>query len=109
MKRLLQLAVIAALCPSVALPAFAATSYIRPDGWGRWTAARVSAGFTGAAIGCNGTTDAAYSGSGVNQNCAYNDVRFLWDDQTFGNYPKCTPHEDYCSARLNTLSIGIQY
>lgn len=58
------------------------TWYIRPDGGGRYDANRVSAGFTGSDIGCDGLGDAAYPGSGTNQHCAYNDYRFLWDDQT---------------------------
>jgi hypothetical protein len=34
---------------------------------------------------CNGLANAPYPGSGVNQPCAFNDLRFLWDDQTSGN------------------------
>lgn len=60
------------------------TWYVRADGGGRYSAARVTAGFTGAQIGCNGLADAPYPGSGTNQPCAYNDYRFLYDDQTFG-------------------------
>jgi len=63
------------------------TWYVRQDGAGRYDAARVSAGFTGAAIGCNGLYDAAYPGSGTNQNCAFGDFRFLYDDQTYMNWP----------------------
>lgn len=52
------------------------TVYIRADGGTRYTAA-VPTGQ------CNGFYDASYAstgGTGVNQNCAFNDVRYLWDD-----------------------------
>jgi hypothetical protein len=63
----------------------AQTWYIRQDGAGRYDAARVAAGFTGSAIGCDGLGDVAYPGSGTNQHCAFGDFRFLYDDQTYGN------------------------
>lgn len=56
------------------------TFYIRPDGGTRYTAANP----TGQ---CDGKADVAYPGSGVNQHCAFNDVRWMWDDQSYGNYP----------------------
>lgn len=77
MKRLLQAALILFL---LSLPAFSSTFYVRPDGGSRYTAANP----TGQ---CNGKTDAAYPGSGVNQPCGFNDIRWLWDDQSYGNYP----------------------
>lgn len=56
------------------LPAlWAATWYVRPDGGTRYSAA-VPTGQ------CNGTADAAYRGKGVNQPCAFNDVRSFWTD-----------------------------
>ena len=54
------------------------TWYIRPDGGTRYSA-RATTGQ------CNGLADTAYSGTGTNQPCAFNDVRFLWDDQSYGN------------------------
>jgi len=56
--------------------------YVRPDGGTRYTSARITAGLSGQ---CNGLADAPYPGSGTNQPCAFNDFRFLWDDQTYGN------------------------
>ena len=59
------------------------TWYIRPDGGTRWDPTHTSGQ-------CNGKFDASYAstgGTGTNQNCAFNDVRWLWDNQNFGNYP----------------------
>jgi Chitobiase/beta-hexosaminidase C-terminal domain len=36
---------------------------------------------------CNGKSAAAYPGSGVNQNCAFNDIRYLWTDGTTTTNP----------------------
>jgi hypothetical protein len=49
--------------------------FIRPDGGTRYSA-NVTTGQ------CNGTDDAPYPGTGVDQNCAYNDVRYLWSDNS---------------------------
>lgn len=52
------------------------TWYIRPDGGTRWSA-NVTTGQ------CNGKFDVSYvstGGTGVNQNCAFNDFRYLYDD-----------------------------
>jgi hypothetical protein len=37
---------------------------------------------------CNGTSSAAYPGSGVNQNCAFKDIRSLWTDGSNVTDPK---------------------
>src|SRR5258708_2327281 len=37
---------------------------------------------------CNGTSSAAYPGSGVNQNCAFKDIRSLWTDGSNPGDPK---------------------
>jgi Putative Ig domain len=51
------------------------TWFVRPDGGTRYSA--------GVPTGqCNGTSDAAYQGTGVDQNCAFNDVRYLWSDNS---------------------------
>ena len=76
LKRLLLI-----LMTLVTTSAPAATWYIRQDGGTRYTAARVSEGSTGQ---CDGLADAPYPGSGTNQHCAFGDVRWLWDDQTYG-------------------------
>ncbi len=51
------------------------TWYIRRDGGTRFSA-NVPSGQ------CDGKSDAAYQGIGVNQHCAFNDFRFLWDDKS---------------------------
>jgi len=78
--------------------AFATTWYIRSDGGGRYSAGRVSGANllagpqTGINVGCNGQANVSYSaavaaggGATTNLPCAYNDPRFLWDDQTYQN------------------------
>jgi len=54
------------------------TWYIRPDGGTRYSANAPSGQ-------CDGKHDASYPGSGTNQPCAFNDFRFMWDDQSYGN------------------------
>ncbi len=52
------------------------TWYVRPDGGTRYSS-NVTTGQ------CDGKADAPYSGSGVNQHCAFNDVRMLYTDGTY--------------------------
>jgi Putative Ig domain len=54
------------------------TWFVRPDGGTRYSS-NVTAGL------CDGQADVAYPGSGTNQHCAFNDVRYLWMDGTYGN------------------------
>lgn len=54
------------------------TWYIRPDGGTRYSSNTTSGQ-------CDGKHDAPYPGSGTNQPCAFNDFRFMWDDQSYGN------------------------
>jgi hypothetical protein len=54
------------------------TWYVRPDGGTRYSA-NVPSGQ------CNGKFDASYAstgGTGTNQNCAFNDFRYMWDDKS---------------------------
>ena len=54
------------------------TWYVRADGGSRYS--------TNATMGqCDGKHDAAYSGTGVNQPCAFKDFRFLYDDPSSYN------------------------
>jgi hypothetical protein len=69
---------------SIAIAAAQASSggttwFIRTDGGTRYSA-NVPRGQ------CNGKFDAPYPGSGVNQNCAFNDFRYMWDDGSLGNW-----------------------
>jgi hypothetical protein len=84
MKRRLFLRLIcASLLGAVCLPLSATTWYVRPDGGTRYSK-NVAKGQ------CDGKTDASYSGKGVNQHCAFNDVRWLWQDGSYssaGNFP----------------------
>lgn len=68
---------VAAATPHTAGPG--TTWYIRPDGGTRYSANQP----TGQ---CDGQADVAYAGSGTNQHCAFKDYRYLWDDQSYGNY-----------------------
>lgn len=56
---------------------WAETWYVRQDGGTRYSA-KTRRGQ------CNGKYDAPYPGSGVNQDCAFNDFRYLWDDDSGG-------------------------
>lgn len=80
-------AVLFALCFPVLLlsvqllsvqPLSAETWYVRGDGGTRFSA-KVHTGQ------CDGKADTAYRGKGVNQHCAFNDYRFLFDDQSYNN------------------------
>jgi hypothetical protein len=57
-------------------PLLATTWYVRPDGGTRYSS-KVPRGQ------CNGEADAPYPGKGVNQACAFKDVRYLWQDGTY--------------------------
>src|SRR5438034_11590495 len=59
-----------------------ATWYIRPDGGPRDSAARRANGLPSI---CDGQADAAPVGTAQGQHCAFNDYRYLWDDQTYNN------------------------
>jgi hypothetical protein len=54
------------------------TWFVRPDGGTRYSS-NATAGL------CDGQADVAYPGTGTNQHCAFNDVRYLWMDGTYGN------------------------
>ena len=56
------------------------TWYIRPDGGTRFDSNNPNGQ-------CDGQADAQYPGSGVNQHCAFNDFRDLYEDgsYTYGN------------------------
>jgi hypothetical protein len=83
MRKFLQFALILLL----AAPAFASqTWFVRSDGGTRYSS-NVTTGQ------CNGQYDASYAstgGSGVNQNCAFNDVRYLWQDGIVAIYGSST-------------------
>ena len=51
------------------------TWYVRTDGGTRYSS-HVPTGQ------CDGKADVAYPGSGANQHCAFNDFRYLWDDNS---------------------------
>jgi hypothetical protein len=62
----------------VALPLCGETWYVRHDGGTRYS--------NTAKMGeCDGKSDARYPGKGVDQLCAFNDVRSMWMDGGYGN------------------------
>jgi len=65
--------VVAAAAPP---PGPGTTWFVRPDGGTRYSS-NVTAGQ------CDGMADVAYSGTGTNQHCAFNDVRYLWQDGSY--------------------------
>ena len=60
-------------------PLLATTWYVRPDGGSRYSAKQRGGQ-------CDGSADEPYPGNGVNRHCAFNDFRYLWDDQSYGGY-----------------------
>ncbi len=61
---------------AAAQPGVQNTWYVRPDGGTRYSSNQP----TGQ---CDGLGDAAYPGSGTNQHCAFNDVRYFWTDGAY--------------------------
>ncbi len=69
------------------LPALAQqTWYVKATGGSRYSASQ-----TGGQ--CDGLSNAAYPGSGTNQHCAFNDIRYLWATSTFVTVSGCP---DWC-------------
>jgi hypothetical protein len=62
----------------VALPLSAETWFVRQDGGTRYSAGDHHGQ-------CDGRANAAYPGKGVDQPCAFNDVRYMWMDGVYGN------------------------
>jgi hypothetical protein len=60
----------------ISLPLVGETWYVRPHGGTRYS-------INSRAGQCDGKTDADFHGSGTNQHCAFNDVRFLWTDASY--------------------------
>lgn len=63
---------------SLPVRCFATTWYVSAIGGTRYSANNTSGQ-------CNGQAYAAYPGTGVNQPCAFNDWRLLYDNQTYGS------------------------
>jgi hypothetical protein len=91
MKKLLY-AAFAFLCLSA--PAFATTWYVRADG--------------GIRAQCDGQADVSYAstgGTGVNQHCAFNDVRWLWTDGSYATDGATFPKWGWVGAGGDTYLI----
>ena len=72
MKRLIFL-ILFVFC---AVPVFATTWYVNSTGGTRYSVNQTNGQ-------CNGMSPAPYPGSGVNQNCAFGDIRYLWADGSY--------------------------
>ncbi len=83
----------------LSVPAWAKTWYVRPDGGTRYSGSIPSGQ-------CNGTTDAAYPGSGVNQPCALSDPRYLFSDGTNQPYAWVIAGGDTVLLRGGPWRIG---
>src|SRR5580704_10843318 len=57
-------------------PVFATTWYVRPDGGTRYSTNQTNGQ-------CNGRANLPFPGHGVNQPCAFGDVRYLWADGSY--------------------------
>ncbi len=76
------------------------TWYIRADGGTRYSADQP----TGQ---CNGKADAPYGGTGVNQACAFNDFRWLYDSHGYGNNAWVIAGGDTVIVRNGPWRIGF--
>ena len=64
------------LCSLVCLPMVSETWFVRPDGGTRYSSKQPRGR-------CDGNADKADPGHGINQHCAFNDVRYLWTDGSY--------------------------
>ena len=76
------------------------TWFIRPDGGTRYSANQP----TGQ---CDGQADVAYPGTGTNQHCAFNDYRFLYDDQSWQNSKWVIAGGDTVIIRGGPWRVGV--
>ncbi len=73
----MSMAILVVAAPAApAPPSTGATWYVRPDGGSRYSSNMQNGQ-------CNGKSDVAYPGQGTNQACAFNDVRYLWQDGSY--------------------------
>jgi hypothetical protein len=92
---------------AAAPPGPGTTWYVRPDGGTRYSS-NVPAGQ------CDGQADVAYSGTGTNQHCAFNDVRMLFQDGSY-NTASSFPAWGWVIAGGDTviirgsLATGVSY
>jgi hypothetical protein len=94
MKRLILLAFL--FCT---IPVWATTWYVNPNGGTRYSVNMTSGQ-------CNGKSPAPYPGSGVNQNCAFGDIRYLWTDGSgTGNPAAGAPKWGWIGASGDTYLI----
>ena len=83
-----------------ALPLSGETWYIRHDGGTRYSAKAPQGQ-------CDGRADTAYHGKGVNQHCAFNDFRYLYDDRSYGNSAWVIAGGDTVIVRNGPWRIGF--
>jgi hypothetical protein len=84
----------------ISLPLVGETWYVRHDGGTRYSSHNRKGQ-------CDGKADAAYTGSGTNQHCAFNDVRYLWTDGSYTTDPRAgAPSWGWIGAGGDTYIIG---
>jgi len=84
------------------VPAMSAnTWYIRPDGGTRYSS-NVTSGQ------CNGLYNAAYPGTGVNQNCAFSQAFYLWQDGSYATDGSSFPAWGWVIAGGDTVIVAQQ-
>lgn len=89
--------VVAILAGCTCLPLSATTWYVRKDGGTRYSKDMPKGQ-------CDGQADAAYPGKGTNKHCAFNDVRFLWQDGSY-TYGTAFPGWGWVIAGGDTVVI----
>ncbi|WP_158943832.1 putative Ig domain-containing protein [Granulicella sp. S190] len=75
------------------------TWYIRGDGGTRYSS-KVPTGQ------CDGKADVGYPGSGTDQHCAFNDYRFLYDDQSYHSFAWVIAGGDTVIIRNGPYRVG---
>jgi hypothetical protein len=83
----------------VAMPLSGETWYVRKDGGTRHSSKTKGQ--------CDGKADAAYPGKGTNQHCAFNDYRFLYDDQSYHNSAWVISGGDTVIIRNGPWRVGV--
>src|SRR3984893_7433409 len=82
------------------IPAFSQSHwFVRKDGGTRFSTNQTQGQ-------CDGQGDAPYPGVGINQHCAFNDVRYLWTDGSYStNTSAVAPAGGWVGTGVNTCRI----
>lgn len=77
--------------------------FVRPDGGTRYSSTGLTSGQ------CDGLGDLPYPGTGINQHCAYNDVRFLYSDGVNTGQPVWVIASSDIVTIRGSIADGVTY